>query len=139
MQPQTGTDSLVILSSPEPIILASADVLPVGRAFTLDGARLVSRRIKTLVFEIESGLVAGSANFEFSSTSSLVYSADDSRGRITITGEGTPEEFEKAVRAIVLRVKTGQAKPSDLIFKLTMIDDTGSNETKTVKFSGRSN
>jgi hypothetical protein len=130
-----GGDSLVIRSASESISSPADDILPVGRAFKLDTEKLVTRRIRSLVFEVESGLIAGTATFEFEGGTSLLLSADNVNGRVTITGEGSPEEFDKAVRTIVLRLKDRQSKPNNLVIRLVMTDQAGANETKTVKLS----
>jgi len=63
------------------------------------------------------------------------YPTDNVNRRVTITGEGSPEEFDKAVRTIVLRLKDRQSKPNNLVIRLVMTDQAGANETKTVKLS----
>jgi hypothetical protein len=132
-----GADSPIIRLSAEIVATANFDILPVGNAFKLDIEKLGSRRIKSLVMEIEQGLVPGTATFEFDSGLSLVVVADNSNSRITITGEASAEEFDRAIKTVVLRLKDGSVRPSNLTVKLVMTDENGSKESRTVNLSGK--
>jgi hypothetical protein len=128
--------SSVIRLVAEPLVVRTPEVLPVGQAFKLDLGSLGARRITSLSLVLESGFTPGATTLEAGSVGNLTIAVDNATGRATITGDGTAEEYDRAVKTLALRLDKGAGRPDSIDLRLTLTDSTGAKESRTIKLTG---
>jgi hypothetical protein len=128
----TSGQSAVIKISEAPMWQATRNVIPVGKVVALDTAASNNRVIASASFEIVDGFASGMTTIEVGGGQAVPASVDNDSGKVTLNGERSVSDYDKAIRDIKLRM--GADVPPNAVFriKITLTDQSGKTESKTV-------
>ena len=125
-----GTD--VIKVSEIPLTQVTRNVIPLGKVFALDTSESNNRVIQSASFEIVDGFASGSATIEAGDGKSVPTSVDNTSGKVTLKGDRSVSEYDKALRDIQLRLPADAPPNAVFRIKITLTDQSGQTESKTV-------
>ena len=128
----SSSSNAVIKISEAPLWQATRNVIPVGKVVALDTGTSNNRVIASASFEIVDGFASGTTTIEVGGAQAVPASVDNSSGKVTLNGERSVSDYDKAIRDIKLRM--GADVPPNAVFriKITLTDQSGKTESKTV-------
>jgi hypothetical protein len=124
--------SAVIKVSEAPLTQDTRNVIPLGKVFALDTSASDARVIQSASFEIVDGFASGSATIEVGDGKSVPTSVDNDSGKVTLNGNRSVSDYEKALQDIKLRLPANAPPNAVFRIKVTLTDQSGTTETKTV-------
>ncbi len=128
----SGSGTTVIKVIEAPLTQAARNVIPVGKVIALDAAASNSRVIQSASFEIVDGFNGGSATIEVGGSQAMPAQVDNSSGKVTLKGEGSVSDYDKAIKDIQLRVGSDVPPNTVIRIRVTLTDQSGNTESKTV-------
>ena len=124
--------SAVIKISEAPMWQATRNVIPVGKVVALDTAASNNRVIASASFEIVDGFASGTTTIEVGGSQAVPASVDNDSGKVTLNGARSVGDYDKAIRDIKLRMGTDVPPNAVFRIKITLTDQSGKTESKTV-------
>jgi Repeats of unknown function (DUF5649) len=124
--------SAVIKVSEAPLTQDTRNVIPLGKVFALDTSASDARVIQSASFEIVDGFASGSATIEVGDGKSVPTSVDNDSGKVTLNGNRSVSDYEKALQDIKLRLPANAPPNAVFRIKVTLTDQSGTTETKIV-------
>jgi hypothetical protein len=126
------TQSAVIKISEAPLWQATRNVIPVGKVVALDTATSNNRVIASASFEIVDGFASGMTTIEIGGDQAMPSSVDNDGGKVTLNGDRSVSDYDKAIRDIKLRMNADVPPNAVFRIKITLTDQSGKTESKTV-------
>jgi hypothetical protein len=125
-------EGAVIKVSEAPLWQAARNVIPVGKVIALDTAASNNRVIQSASFEIVDGFASGATTIEVGGGQQVPASVDNDSGKVTLNGARSITDYDKAIRDIKLRVPDDAPPNAVFRIKITLTDQNGKTESKTV-------
>jgi hypothetical protein len=113
-------------------VAQASDVLPIGQMFTIATAKPSS--LQKMSLQVIAGFVPGQTALEVIAPEGegLSVSVDNNQGVIVFTGVASVPNYERLLRAVVLRTANGQ-QVSKLTLRVGLTDEVGSSQTRVVE------
>jgi hypothetical protein len=121
----------VIKVADAPVSSAGTNLIAVGKVIALDTAAANGSVIRSASFEVVDGLGNG-ATLEVAGGAGVQASVDNSSGKVTLAGDAGLAAYDKAIQGIKLRVGGDMPANAVLTIRVTLTDDAGRTESKTV-------
>jgi hypothetical protein len=122
----------VIKISEAPLTQDARNVIPLGKVIALDTSASNNRVIQSASFEIVDGFASGAATIEVGEGKSVPASVDNNSGKVTLNGNRSVSDYDKALRDIKLRLPSNAPPNAVFRIKITLTDQSGKTESKTV-------
>ncbi|MCM0044977.1 MAG: hypothetical protein NBV65_10155, partial [Burkholderiaceae bacterium] len=128
---QTGSSTSVIKVAAAPVSNSGTNLIAVGKVIALDATAANGSVIRSASFEVVDGMSSG-ATLEVPTGDGVKAVIDSAGGKITLDGGSGLGDYDKAIQGIKLR--TGGDLPANTVLKIrvTLTDDAGRTESKTV-------
>ena len=126
--PASATPQLVVSALSMPT--SAPDVVPVGTLLSLSTVQAMP--VTEVSIEIVGGFVAGDTLLQVAAPEGLKVSVDNDTGKVTISGQGSPADYEKILKSLAVR-SAGGNRVNALTLRVGVNTAQGGKSSTTVQ------
>ena len=125
-----GAAPLDIRVSPLSMVSSPPDAVPVGKLFSISASS--GQSVSLMRIEFVAGFVPGDTLLQVDPRSALTVSVDNDTGKVTISGEGSPADYARVLKTLVVRSSRGN-RMGGMTLKVYVAGSAGESRSTKVE------